>query len=81
LYDPTSNSYLTFHFDLARINTAGLWISVCGLTGEDRVALEPCMGVSDSLDRSIALGSARTLPPGDVQVWELVLELGVGLPE
>jgi galactose mutarotase-like enzyme len=78
LYDPHSHSHLALRFNPAQIDTAGLWISVCGQSGEDRVALEPCIGVSDSLARSIELGSARTLSPRAVEEWWLEMALRVG---
>jgi galactose mutarotase-like enzyme len=78
LYHPQSDSHLTMRFDPAEINTVGVWINVCEAPGEDRVAIEPCKGNTDSLEGSIAEGTASLLPPGATHEWSLYLQPGVG---
>jgi galactose mutarotase-like enzyme len=80
LYDPHTDSHLLFRFDPGQISSVGLWISICGPPGEDRVALEPCIGTSDSLARSVENGSAAALAPGGAMEWWLEMAVGTGMP-
>jgi galactose mutarotase-like enzyme len=80
LYHPQSDSHLFMRFDIAEINTVGVWINVCEAPGEDRVAIEPCKGNTDSLEGSIAEGTASHLPPRETHEWSLWLQPGIGIP-
>lgn len=39
------------------------------------IAIEPMIGISDSLDENIALGASRTIQPGEIQTWNFAITL------
>jgi galactose mutarotase-like enzyme len=78
LYHPESDSHLALRFNLNEIDMVGVWINVCEAPGEDRVAIEPCKGNTDSLAGSLEEGTASFLGSGEVQEWSLWLQPGVG---
>jgi galactose mutarotase-like enzyme len=80
LYHPETDSHLRFGYDLNEIDTVGVWMNLCDTEGRDHVAIEPCIGTYDSLEASLAAGSARTLPARAEHNWSWSLTPGAGSP-
>ncbi len=74
LTDPVKGEQLVLAFDPAQVPTIGLWLDFTGSHG--RLAVEPCLGAPDRLDRAVAeWGSAPVLEPGSTRAWHLTVKL------
>lgn len=81
LTDPRAGERLEFVVDRATVPQVGIWINCAGWAPEGRspyynLALEPCIGAPDRLDRAVLeWGTAQTLAPGDERSWSLEVHL------
>lgn len=86
LHDPATHEHLALRFDPRRVPYIGVWLNLDGwpLQLEDdespcyNVALEPCTGFPDRLDRAVAGDEAATLAASTTAQWTLRLEVGRG---
>lgn len=86
LHDPGTNEYVAFRFDARRVPYIGVWLNMDGWPlqpGESEgpcynVALEPCTGFPDRLDRAVARDEVATLAASATTEWTLRLETGRG---
>ncbi|HEU4698713.1 MAG TPA: hypothetical protein VFS40_06000 [Gemmatimonadales bacterium] len=75
LVDPRLGERLELRVDPAEVPQVGVWINIRGWapTGKRpyfNLALEPCIGAPDRLDRAIeAWRTAQTLAPGEEREW------------
>ena len=76
LTDPRRGERLETRADPAQVPQVGLWINCGGWAPAGRtpyynLALEPCIGAPDRLDRAAEWGLMQTLEPGEERVWEV----------
>ncbi|HEX6644745.1 MAG TPA: hypothetical protein VF037_08705 [Gemmatimonadales bacterium] len=76
LTDPRRGERLEFRVRRTNVPQVGVWINCGGWApGGKRpyynLALEPCIGAPDRLDRAADWGLAQTLVPGEHRDWEL----------
>jgi len=80
LHDEASGAYVGFAFDPVQVPYIGVWINQDGWPADGpscfNVAIEPCTGWPDSLERAMAEGTMRSLPPHGSHTWELRLTAG-----
>ena len=55
----------------------GVWVNTGGWEGHRHVSLQPTTGRSDSLQKSVADGSAGRVPPGGRVDWSVRMTVGV----
>jgi galactose mutarotase-like enzyme len=81
LTDPRRGERLEIVVQAEEVPQVGLWINCRGWAPPGRVpyynlALEPCIGAPDRLDRAVtAWHTAQTLQPGETRQWSLELRL------
>ncbi|HEU4829532.1 MAG TPA: hypothetical protein VFT04_10070 [Gemmatimonadales bacterium] len=80
LTDPRRGERLEFRVDRSRVPQVGVWINCEGWAPAGRqpyynLALEPCIGAPDRLDRAVEWGLAQTLGPGEHREWEVEVRL------
>ena len=80
LTDPRRGERLEFRAPPAEVPQIGLWINCGGWAPAGRepyynLALEPCIGAPDRLDRAVEWGLAQTLQDGDERSWSLEVRL------
>ncbi|HEU4569731.1 MAG TPA: hypothetical protein VFS07_04110 [Gemmatimonadales bacterium] len=74
LTDPTRGEQLELVVDPASVPQVGIWIDLSG--GAPRLAVEPCLGAPDRLDRAVAgWGTAASLAPGETRKWTVTVRL------
>jgi hypothetical protein len=86
LHDPATREHLAFRFDPRRVPYIGVWLNMAGWPLQPHgaegpcynVALEPCSGFPDRLDRAVARDEAATLAANATEQWTLRLEAGQG---
>jgi len=76
LTDPRRGERLEFRTDRTEVPQVGVWINCAGwapagLTPYYNLALEPCIGAPDRLDRATEWGLAQTLTPGEERRWSV----------
>lgn len=85
LYDPSADESFLFEFDPKHIPYLGIWLCYGGWppSAEEKhftVALEPCTGRPDSLEKAILRNECQTIVPGAARSWHLDVSLWKGLP-
>ena len=80
LTDPRRGERLEFHVDRTRVPQVGVWINCEGWAPPGKrpyynLALEPCIGAPDRLDRAADWGLAQSLQPGEEREWEIEVRL------
>lgn len=83
---PRQNESIVFRFDPRLVPYAGIWICQGGWpTGRAgkhfTVALEPCNGRPDSLDKAIGRNECAVLEPGGTMQWWMEIEVNRGEPK
>ncbi|HEY4677276.1 MAG TPA: hypothetical protein VIJ01_08950 [Candidatus Angelobacter sp.] len=86
LYSPSTNHSITFRFDPKVIPYVGMWINQGGWPTNSAfkhytVALEPCSGAPDSLEKAVAFNQASVLAGHESRNWELEIHLRAGCPQ
>jgi galactose mutarotase-like enzyme len=86
LYSLSTNHSITFRFDPRRVPFVGMWINQGGWpTGsaskQYTVALEPCSGAPDSLEKAVEFNQASVLAGKESKTWELEIQLRSGRPQ
>jgi len=86
LYSPSTNHSITFRFDPGRIPFVGMWINQGGWPTDSSfkhytVALEPCSGAPDSLEKAVEFNQANVLAGKESRNWELEIQLRPGRPQ
>jgi galactose mutarotase-like enzyme len=86
LYSPSTNHSITFRFDPKIIPFVGMWINQGGWPTDSAfkhytVALEPCSGAPDSLEKAVESNQASMLAGKQTQSWELEIQLCPGPPK
>lgn len=84
LTDPRRGERLEFRVDRSRVPQVGVWINCAGWAPQGRrpyynLALEPCIGAPDRLDRAAEWGLAQHLSAGEQREWQVevwLLEAG-----
>ena len=74
--DPRRGERLEFRFSAGEVPQTGLWINCGGWAPSGReayynLALEPCIGAPDRLDRAAEWGLAQTLRPEEERSWSV----------
>jgi galactose mutarotase-like enzyme len=85
LYSPSAGHSIAFHFDPAAVPFIGMWINQGGWPVNSAakhytVALEPCSGAPDSLERAVEFNQANVLGGKETRGWELEIDLQPGPP-
>ncbi|MFL6312996.1 MAG: hypothetical protein ACJ71W_12920 [Terriglobales bacterium] len=85
LYSPSTSHSMTFRFDPKTIPFVGMWINQGGWPTDSAskhytVALEPCSGAPDSLEKAVEFKQASVLAGKQTQSWELEIQLRPGPP-
>jgi galactose mutarotase-like enzyme len=81
LTDPRKGERLEFVVDPALVPQVGIWINCrgwapAGRTNYFNLALEPCIGAPDRLDRAARdWGTAQVLQPGETREWWVEVKL------
>jgi hypothetical protein len=83
---PRQNESIVFRFDPGLVPYAGIWICQggwpTGRAGEHfTVALEPCNGRPDSLEKAIGRNECAVLEPGGTMQWWMEIEVNRGEPK
>jgi galactose mutarotase-like enzyme len=76
LTDPRRGERLEFRVDRSRVPQVGVWINCAGWAPPGKrpyynLALEPCIGAPDRLDRAAEWGLAQALAAGEHREWEV----------
>jgi len=78
-HKPKSNAKLVFNFDTEEIPYLGIWLCYGGWPnqkdGDITLALEPCSGRPDSLQKACEIGEASKLSPCQTHKWEMRMEI------
>ncbi len=80
LHSPSSNHSITFRFDPDLVPFVGMWINQGGwptdsLPKHYTVALEPCSGAPDSLEKAVEFNQARNLAAKESRAWEVEIQI------
>jgi hypothetical protein len=81
LTDPRRHERLEFVVEPAEVPQVGVWINARGWAPAGKrpyynLALEPCIGAPDRLDRAVEVwDAAQTLAPGEERTWSLEVRL------
>jgi galactose mutarotase-like enzyme len=86
LYSPSSNHSITFRFDPKIIPFVGMWINQGGWPTDSAfkhytVALEPCSGAPDSLEKAAQFRQTSALAGKESRSWGLEIQLRPGRPQ
>lgn len=65
----------TINFDTHDLPYLGVWLTTGGFKGEKNVAIEPCNGFYDSLEKAVELGKAKQVLAKETDSWEITLEI------
>jgi galactose mutarotase-like enzyme len=76
LTDPRRGERLEFHVDRSTVPQIGIWINCGGWAPAGKspyynLAVEPCIGAPDQLERAVDWGLAQSLHPGETRTWTL----------
>lgn len=71
-----SGDWLRMEVDPERVPYLGIWVDEGMYNIRNAIALEPSIGYYDVLDRAIANGTARIVPPRGSCAWSLSVRLG-----
>ena len=83
-YREQENMSLAFRFATGEVPYAGLWICQGGwptsrAAKHYTVAVEPCSGRPDALDKAIERNSGQRIMPGETKHWTLRMEIREGI--
>jgi galactose mutarotase-like enzyme len=86
LDSPSDGHSITFRFDPKVVPFVGMWINQGGWPRNSAfrhytVALEPCSGAPDSLEKAVEYGQASTLAGKETKGWEMEIEVRPGPPQ
>ncbi|MFA6270778.1 MAG: hypothetical protein WC657_06260 [Candidatus Paceibacterota bacterium] len=81
LVRPSLQRRLVFDFDLAKLDTVGVWINTGGWAGYRHVAIEPTNGAPDPLDIAVKWNRYQLLGPGASRSWEMTLKIEPIIPQ
>lgn len=86
LHSPSDGHSITFRFDPKVIPFVGMWINQGGWPRNSAsrhytVALEPCSGAPDSLEKAVEYGQASTLAGKETKRWEMEIQVRPGPPQ
>jgi galactose mutarotase-like enzyme len=86
LDSPARGHSLTFRFDPHVVPFVGMWINQGGWPVHSSekhycIALEPCNGAPDSLEKAVEMGQANSLGARETRTWQVEIELRAGPPD
>lgn len=83
LYKKQTDESLMFSFDVNQVPFLGVWLCYGGWPQnsslrEYTLALEPCSGRPDSLDKACQWGDQRQISPSAIKCWQLQIDIADG---
>lgn len=72
---PSQGVRVRYLYDEKELPYLGVWITTGGFKGEKNIAVEPCNGYYDKLDRAVENETARRIEPNEVQTWSVRIAL------
>ncbi|HZU30440.1 MAG TPA: hypothetical protein VFB79_04955 [Candidatus Angelobacter sp.] len=86
LYSPATGHSMIFRFDPKKVPFVGMWINQGGWPRNSSsrhytIALEPCTGAPDSLEKAVEYGQASVLAGNETKTWDVEIELRAGAPQ
>lgn len=67
--------YLHYNYDATKLKYLGVWITTGGFKNECNIAIEPCNGYYDSLEKAINNNKYEFLNKNEVKKWSIRLSI------